>query len=1050
MRKHLTICLCLGLFACSEGPKGIAPAAPADTTVKMDFFAKPLPEIPLPNDIATRFDPDSATGRRINASMVAPTGFERTTRQKIDDLDGWGLLMPITIPFSGPLDPMSIVAGHREDDYDPSNDVVYLIDVDPDSPEFGQLRHLDLGNGNYPVVLENGDYWKNDPRGWTLSLAFEEADEDLDGDGVLDPGEDTDADGVLDRPNYLPGLSPARDDLAGRADALMTFYERETNTLIARPLVPLNSRTTYAVVVTRRLLDADGEPVGSPFPFVHHAAQTKALEPLPDVLPEGVALEDVAFAFTFTTQTVEEEWVALRDGLYGHGVQAHLSTEFPADVGGLLDLRDLSNERFEGAANAKIISAEDWIETMEVVYAEQLDQDLDSVQFASLRESQSYIDYYVVGWFESPQLFEREDEDGAWLGYNEQVWPADLHRVPAKARSERVYFWLSVPRPEVSARGEGRPADLAILSHGYSSNRFELAQFGGYFAQHGLATVAIDCVSHGISIHPFTKALIEGLVSDDGLAPFVGAAFSDRAHDQNGDEQTDSGADFWTSYMFHTRDVVRQSALDYLQLVRVFRSFDGDRRAGYDLDGDGEPELAGDFDGDGTVDVGGEGTRFGMVGASLGGIMSSVVGGVEPRVDVIVPIAGGGGLSDIGMRSRQGGVREAVMLRLLAPLYVGTLDEDGEMRVETIVPDLNDDATYALADVDGVEPGDTMVVENLANGERGCGYVSPEGTVRAAVESDRGDATRISFYDGEALVLGSEHCEVEAGAEPFRVIDTFERAVEHQAVEHAEGSPLVSLEDGMGQRRASPSLRRFMGFAQLALDRADPAIYARHLADAPLTFPGTGEQTGTHALIVTTMGDMNVPASSGVTVGRAAGLIPYLEPDPRFGKPANQVLIDTYAAEAVNGIPRYTTPDGRPVHIDVENFSQGTDLWGETVPRLEQPLHLGLDHEDPLGGVSGAIFPYAVPEGQHGFAFPGEMTDWVQAQCRADCTEMGGEDPCGCSEARGFDVGYFMFNMLGRYLSSGGQDLSTDLCNSRGDCPGMMAPLDPRPREARP
>ena len=36
----------------------------------------------------------------------------------------------------------------------------------------------------------------------------------------------------------------------------MPFYEKQTNTLILRPLVPLHERTTYAVVVTRRLKDA--------------------------------------------------------------------------------------------------------------------------------------------------------------------------------------------------------------------------------------------------------------------------------------------------------------------------------------------------------------------------------------------------------------------------------------------------------------------------------------------------------------------------------------------------------------------------------------------------------------------------------------------------------------------------------------------------------------------------------------------------------------------------------------------------------------------------
>src|SRR5437762_7071905 len=103
----------------------------------------------------------------------------------------------------------------------------------------------------------------------------------------------------------------------------MTFYERETSTLIVRPMVPLDERTTYAVVVTRRLLDAQGEPVGSPYPWVSHARQTAALEPLLVVLHAGLERHDLAFAFSFTTESVEAPWNAVRDGIYGHGVQTH-------------------------------------------------------------------------------------------------------------------------------------------------------------------------------------------------------------------------------------------------------------------------------------------------------------------------------------------------------------------------------------------------------------------------------------------------------------------------------------------------------------------------------------------------------------------------------------------------------------------------------------------------------------------------------------------------------------------------------------------------------
>ena len=239
----------------SPEANGIARALPAKTTVKMDFNARPLPEIPLPNDIATRYDETSATGRRINASLIAPTEFEREVRENLDQIDGWGVFQTIAIPFTGPLDVGSIRDAHDEPDYDFNNDAIFLVDVDTDSPELGKLHALDVGNGNYPVTLKGRtDFWKNDPRGDSLSLSFEEIDEDKNGDGLLDASEDTDEDGILDRPNYLPGKSPAADDLVGRADALMYFYERESSTLLLRPLEPLRERTTYAVIVTRRKL----------------------------------------------------------------------------------------------------------------------------------------------------------------------------------------------------------------------------------------------------------------------------------------------------------------------------------------------------------------------------------------------------------------------------------------------------------------------------------------------------------------------------------------------------------------------------------------------------------------------------------------------------------------------------------------------------------------------------------------------------------------------------------------------------------------------------
>ncbi|MBX3185182.1 MAG: hypothetical protein KIT72_16810 [Polyangiaceae bacterium] len=1071
LRRSLWLTPCLGLLSvgsCASEPEGLAEAAPANVTVKMDFFHKPLPEIALPNDIATRYDAESPTKRRVNASMIAVTEFESRLRERLDTMDGWGVLMPIVVPFSAPIDIQSVIDRHDDVDYATEDDAIYVINITPSSPRYGEIQHLDIGNGNYPSVLERqGLYWKNDPRGDSLTLFFEEADEDrnrngrldpgedvngngvldpgedVNGNGVLDPPEDTDADGLLDVPNYRPGHDPAWGDLKGRADAIMTFYERQTNTLVARPLVPLDDHTTYAVVVTRRILDLDGKPVGSPYRTINHIGQTEALQPLLDVLPKGLSLSDIAFTYSFTTQTIRAEWQAVRDGLYGHGVQKHIGEQFPAEVSKLHAMRD-TGDHFPGMKRPHLLHGETWRPALELVQ-QQFTGGTPGVEYDTLNEGTRAIDYFTVGTFSSPQLFPREDAQGNPLPLDSQVWPADLSRKPAPTYPEDVHFTLSIPRKEVSPRGEGKPAPVIILGHGYTGNRFDVLQVSSYFARLGFAVIGIDGPSHGLALKPVELTLARGMLGGLGLSSMADALFSDRAVDQNADGIKDSGADFWTSYMFHTRDMVRQFALDYMQLVRVIRSFDGQRRWAHDTNGDGQPDLAGDFDGDGQVDVSKD-SPFYFFGGSLGGIMAMIAAGVEPAITAIAPVAGGGGYADLGPRSTQGGVPEAFILRAMGPLFTGTLDADsGELLVETIVADLNDDITFPIATVSGLKPWDTMVTENLRNGVRRCGFISEAGTVRTSLEADLNDPVEIRFYRGPQ-VLPSKDCQLREGAVLIATVDQFQESFSFQGTPFTAGQPLVSLMEGLGLRRSHPDFRRMGGLAQMLLDPSDPAVLAQYWQKNPITYPGTGETTGAHALIITTMGDTSVPVSGGILVGRASGIVPYLENDPRYGVPANEKYISTYTTEGVHNLMRYVNPEtGGGVHLDIENFSGGNDVWGSGIPRIDVPMRIGFEGEDLLGGKSAHIVPYTRPEGQHGFDMPGSDTDRAIRNCLAACTEEG-EDPCNCSATEVYDVGFFMLNMVGRYFQTGGQVLSADLCQSRNDCsfiPALPTPRDP-------
>src|SRR5262249_47717813 len=151
--------------------------------------------------------------------------------------------------------------------------------------------------------------------------------------------------------------------------------------------------------------------------------------------------------------------------------------------------------------------------------------------------------------------------------------------------------------------------------------------------------VGINAAFHGLYIgDTFAQNLAATLLANACVAPFYDAITQSRARDLNGDGVPDSGGDFWTSYLFHTRDGVRQSVLDTVQLVRILRAFGTSQgrmlcrndQTGWqnpatkpcDVTGAGKQTVAGDFDGDGVPDVGGPTAAFSSWGESLGGILS--------------------------------------------------------------------------------------------------------------------------------------------------------------------------------------------------------------------------------------------------------------------------------------------------------------------------------------------------------------------------------------------------------------------------------------------
>src|SRR5262249_37808181 len=158
------------------------------------------------------------------------------------------------------------------------------------------------------------------------------------------------------------------------------------------------------------------------------------------------------------------------------------------------------------------------------------------------------------------------------------------------------------------------PFNVNIWGHGYTGNFATVLGFAANMAQHGFATIGIDAVNHGLVLDSVQTLEAGALLASACAGPFLDGITVSRARDLDGDGLGASGGDFWTSYLFHTRDSVRQSVLDQIQLVRILRSFGSKEpmlcrtaatgwnqsaTTACDVNADGKPEVMGDFNGDG-------------------------------------------------------------------------------------------------------------------------------------------------------------------------------------------------------------------------------------------------------------------------------------------------------------------------------------------------------------------------------------------------------------------------------------------------------------------
>jgi hypothetical protein len=1012
MHRLLPLLLLL-LTACPSGPEGLR-ATPEGTgpMVTVDWDAEPLPELPFPNDLATIPDPDSPTGLRLNISLVAETHEQAETREKLNTLSGWGVYAPMTVGFQAPLDLDNLFARHGGDRKIGASrlidDGIFVIDVTPGSPTYGQPAHIDIGEGRFPMDVWNpARYWANDSRAGHPSVTFDTMDEDAvenggNGNGVMDWGEDTDNDGNLDVPNVYPeGSTDLFEDL-------LSWYERETNTVIMRPVVPLREKTTYAVVVTERVVGLDGQPVRSPWDQVHHMRQLAKLESLPATLPAlGLDVEDIAFTWAFTTGSVTDELVAIKQGRDGEGPLAWLADDYPASINTTAVMHSRPNEDPHAVGVAPLINALELIP----------DAGVGGIIAENYRAFSSIA---VGGTFTTPDFLVDKDDDGR--DDSEEFFVLNLKEGTAEVAPRDVVFSCILPNEVVAEP----PYDVVLWGHGYGSSRFEFASFVWAVNRVGKAACSMDFPSHGVELDPELADLVETVLGGLNLAEFVTHLEDSRARDLDNDGRLDSGGDQWSADAFHTRDQVRQATVDWAWFIKAIQNCGSGTMV---RDGDGEDQMSCDWDLDGAIDIGGPDAKFYIAGGSLGGINASVAAPILTEVSAFIPVVSGGGLLDIALRSDIGGATEAMAGRLMTPMIVGRSTDDG-LVVEQLITSVTNMRTRHLATLPTFPAGGKVIVDNLEKGFSREGLIPENGAFRVGIAADglrpmdkkalanipaAGAVSTLEDYRvpnneglGDRLRIRFES--YDAATDSFTAMDeltmdTFETDIIHEGITHPAGSPLIALSFGSGYIRGTPDLRRVATVFSAILEPGDPIAYSPMMFERP--FEALGSQA-VNVLHMPNTGDNIVSINTGISQARAMGLVKNDVVDERYGSSVDQWLIDRQVVRGIEERGPWTCSNGQPCLFDADDLDEGINMHGEP---SDIPLRATVD---TARGQSGMRIGYPKPGGAHGF------------------NEPNADDP--------FEPIVYVAGLIAGYVHFDGEHVPTDICLADMSC-DWLAPL---------
>jgi len=380
-------------------------------------------------------------------------------------------------------------------------------------------------------------------------------------------------------------------------------WEPLTNTLHVESDEQLAQDTTYLLVVTRGVHDANGQPLdATTFRRDLDFGQTKdptlkayrkaLLDALPMAMAGGATPSEIADASLFTTQSIDAISRKIRTQLQGGPVTFALGTDGERTVFPLSSVTAIQLRRQVGTATF----ATSFLPT------------------PALSIFPGSVGTIAFGSYASPDY-----ENSA------EVIPAVGTRTgtPVPQSTNRIQVTLFLPAGAKPAGGW----PTALFGHGFTDSKDGAPWVvASSLAHAGIATIAINVVGHGGGpLGTYT------VISTSGAPITLPSGGRGIDQDRNGAIDSTEGVNaVGAQSLIGSRDGLRQTTIDLMQLVKVLGG-------GVDVDGDGSPDLSR--------------SRIYYAGQSFGGIYGVQLLGLEPDIRAGVPNVPGGPIIEIARLS---------------------------------------------------------------------------------------------------------------------------------------------------------------------------------------------------------------------------------------------------------------------------------------------------------------------------------------------------------------------------------------------------------------